>query len=452
MPATPGFLASLWQGTRAVLFLKPDPRRIDGGVAVLCGLFLFDVLLSVAVQWAALGGQARFNWWAVSSLFVELPFVLLAGWVAARRSLNGITPLTLPVLAIATGPLFTLIAYALNLLADDATWLTQWLYLLVVLWWALVLIVAYVRLVGRGTRRSGGGPLWIMVAALMYLLPHQSLILPARDDEGAPRHRASIEREDAFHAQATLLDEHLEVLKPQRSGVEDLYFVGFAGHAAEDVFYKELQVIGPLMNQRFDAAGRSLLLVNNPATVKQLPVATATHLRRALRGIAARINREEDVVMLYLTSHGSRNHQFDVSFWPLELDDLTPATLKTMLDEAGIKWRVIVVSACYSGGYIGPLKDEQTLIMTAADATHTSFGCGSESDFTYFGRALFDEELRKTRSFDQAFANAKLSIRQRELAQSLEPSNPQIAMGSLIADKLARMASRLDAADLKKSN
>jgi len=90
--------------------------------------------------------------------------------------------------------------------------------------------------------------------------------------------------------------------------------------------------------------------------------------------------------------------------------------------------------------------------MTAADATHTSFGCGSESDFTYFGRALFDEELRKTRSFDQAFANAKLSIRQRELAQSLEPSNPQIAMGSLIADKLARMASRLDAADLKKSN
>jgi hypothetical protein len=105
-----------------------------------------------------------------------------------------------------------------------------------------------------------------------------------------------------------------------------------------------------------------------------------------------------------------------------------------------------VVSACYSGGYVNPLKDEQTLVLTAADATHTSFGCGSASDFTYFGQALFDQELRQTHSFPQAFDRAKVSIRQRELKQGYTPSNPQIALGSLMADKLARMAARLDAA------
>jgi hypothetical protein len=449
MPATPGFLASLWQGTRVALFLKPDPRRVDAGVATLCALFVFDVLLSVAAQWLQMGGNARFNWWGVSTLFVELPFLLLAGWVAARRSLMGITPLSLPVLAIAGGPAYSLLSLAVNWLGAGSPVVLQWFYLLVVIWWGLTLIVAYVRLVGRGAVRSGGGTLWIVVAAALYLLPHQTLLMPARD-EAAPVYRASIEREDAFHAQATLLDEQLAALQPQRAGVEDLYFVGFAGYAAEDVFYKELQVIAPLLNQRFDTAGRSLLLVNNAQTVKTLPIASATHLRRALRGIASRINREEDVVMLYLTSHGSSNHEFSVSFWPLELEAITPATLKTMLDEAGIKWRVIVVSACYSGGYIGPLKDEQTLVMTAADATHTSFGCGSESDFTYFGRALFDEQLRNTRSFAYAFEQAKLTIRAREHEQGLEASNPQIAMGSLIADKLARMTARLDAAAPKK--
>lgn len=444
--AIPGFLASLWQGTRVALFLKPDPRRVNAGVAMLCALFVFNVLLSVAAQWLLMGGQVRFNWWGVSTLFAEMPFLLLAGWVAARRSLKGITPLSFPVLAIASGPAYTLAALVANWLGAGSPVVLQWFYLLVmVVWWGLTLIVAYVRLVGRGTLRSGGGAAWIMMAAALYLLPHQTLLLPARDDT-APPYRASIEREDAFHAQATLLDEQLAGLKPQRAGVEDLYFVGFAGYAAEDVFYKELQVIAPLMNQRFDTTGRSLLLVNNAQTVKTLPIASATHLRRALRGIAARINREEDVVMLYLTSHGSSRHEFSVSFWPLALDDITPATLKAMFDEAGIKWRVIVVSACYSGGYIGPLQDEQTLVMTAADATHTSFGCGSESDFTYFGRALFDEELRKTRSFPEAFDKSKLSIRAREQAQNLEPSNPQIAMGRLIADKLARMTARLDAA------
>ena len=84
--------------------------------------------------------------------------------------------------------------------------------------------------------------------------------------------------------------------------------------------------------------------------------------------------------------------------------------------------------------------------MTAADAKHTSFGCGSESDFTYFAKALFDEQLRQTYSFEKAFQQALPIIREREKAQREEFSNPQIAMGEAIRNKLAEIERRLGAA------
>jgi hypothetical protein len=374
-----GVAASLWQGVRAVFLLRPDVRRIDGSVMALCTLFVLQVAAAAACDLIWFDGQVRLNSGAVRGLFAELPFLLLAGWVAARRSVRGVGELAFPVLALAGYPVFSLLALVLFRLAAQQPALSWWLYYGLIAWWALALALAYVRLVGRGVARAGAGLVWVAVLAAMTFLPHADLFLPRQDADSEPPHQASVEREDALNAQATLLDDNLRMLQAQRPGIADLYFVGFAGHAAEDVFYKELQVIGPLMNQRFDTAGRSVLLVNNPRTVLQLPLATATNLRRSLRAISERINRDEDVVMVYLTSHGSRNHDFDVSFWPLELNDITPASLKAMFDEAGIKWRVIVVSACYAGGYIAPLRDDHTLVMTAADATHTSFGCGSES-------------------------------------------------------------------------
>ncbi|WP_084683783.1 C13 family peptidase [Psychromonas hadalis] len=50
-----------------------------------------------------------------------------------------------------------------------------------------------------------------------------------------------------------------------------------------------------------------------------------------------------------------------------------------------IKWKVIVVSACYSGIYIETLADEYTLVMTASNAEQPSFGCSNSANFTYFG-------------------------------------------------------------------
>ena len=119
-----------------------------------------------------------------------------------------------------------------------------------------------------------------------------------------------------------------------------------------------------------------------------------------------------------------------------------------MLADSGIKWKIIVISACYSGGFIEALKDDNTLILTASDATHTSFGCETDSDFTWFSKAYFDQALREQAqqgrySFTEAFERAKVLVAEREKAAGHEPSNPQMHLGSAMREKLKELEARL---------
>jgi hypothetical protein len=242
-----------------------------------------------------------------------------------------------------------------------------------------------------------------------------------------------------------LLRDAEERLQPERPGIEDLYYVGFSPYAAQDVFMKETIAVGKLMERRFDTAGRSMSLISHPQVVDQYPIATLTSLRLALQAVGRRINPQEDVVLLHLSSHGSADHELAVEFYPLQLQPIAPADVRAALDDAGIKWRIVVVSACYSGGFIDALKDTHTLVITASDATHTSFGCGNASAFTYFSQAYFDQGLRQTFSFEKAFTLARESIAKRERGERLEPSNPQMALGDAMRVKLPSLEKRLSA-------
>lgn len=147
-----------------------------------------------------------------------------------------------------------------------------------------------------------------------------------------------------------------------------------------------------------------------------------------------------------MTSHGASDFKLAAAHPPLQVDPMSPAELRTALDEAGIRHRVIAISACYSGGWVPPLAGDTTLVMTAADAEHTSYGCGARSELTFFGRAVFGEQLRKTHSFEQAFSAAVPVIRQREdeAGKSDGFSNPQISVGARIKPVLDALAKRLD--------
>jgi Peptidase C13 family len=244
-------------------------------------------------------------------------------------------------------------------------------------------------------------------------------------------------------AQSLLLDQLLEKLEDERPGVTDLYFVGFAPYGLQDVFRKDVEAAKKVMDERWGTAGRSIVLINNPQTLLTTPFATVTNLREALNEIGGTIDTENDVVMVYLASHGSHDHHLAAAQPPLSLVELTPAGLRQMLDDAGINWRIVVVSSCFSGGYIDPLKDDRTLVITASQSDRVSFGCGDRSEATFFGEAFFQQGLATADSFESAFEIAKKRVDEREKAKDYAPSsNPQIWMGDSMATKLKSLRVR----------
>ncbi len=223
--------------------------------------------------------------------------------------------------------------------------------------------------------------------------------------------------------QGRLLDEAIAAL-PASTAEAELYALTLAGDGSQSVFMREADYVGELLEQRFAARGR-ITLSNHRSHLASRPLATRESLRRAIEALAA-ASGPEDLVFIYLTSHGSREHALSLEQPRLQLNDLPAADLATLLQPLSGRHKVLVISACYSGGFIPALKDAKTLVMTAARADRVSFGCSEENDFTYFGRALFAEALQQTDDLEQAFALAKARVGEREQDEGFEASEPQI--------------------------
>ena len=446
-----GLLRNLRAGLRLVLFRRVDPLSFSATVEQLVALVLIDLLLGVLSDFAQFGPDGYINLWGLPAALFYLPLLLLAAYVVSRRTQDGSLALLIPIAVLAAGQYITVAGTVLGLLADLG-WvdlpepLSVLLYRGPQLWWLLTAGFAALCLT-RGEPRARlleAAIVAVVIATPLLLLPRAAIApLWMSDDGGGHAARSyAVASEDAFYAQPDILRRSLAALRPGRPGVEDIYFVGVAGYAGEDVFRDELKVVSRLFERRFETVGHSISLINNPGTTLQSPIASVTSLQRTLGRVGRVMNRDEDILFLYLTSHGSDDHRFALEFWPLRLRDLDAASLRGMLDRVGIKWRVIVVSACYAGGFIDPLRDDRTLVITAADAHHMSFGCGAESDFTYFGKAYFDQALRTTHSFTGAFDAARRSIEARERAEGRTPSNPQMYVGPEMARKLQQLEAR----------
>jgi hypothetical protein len=205
--------------------------------------------------------------------------------------------------------------------------------------------------------------------------------------------------------------------------------VAFGLFGDQSVFESEARGAAAIVASRFHATP---VIVR--ANTKQRNDATVEALAGALRSVALTMDSERDVLFLILTSHGSRD---GLAIKAGSRDDtLSPASLATMLAFTGVRHRVLVVSACYSGVFVPALAGPDTLVITAADADHPSFGCKDGAKWTYFGEAFFDTALRRTTSLREAFASARTLVRERERRDGFEPSNPQIAGGENVTPLL----------------
>ncbi|KOX99834.1 C13 family peptidase [Pseudomonas nunensis] len=229
--------------------------------------------------------------------------------------------------------------------------------------------------------------------------------------------------ESGLLAQGRLLDEALANVPASTPAVE-LYTLTLGGDGKQSVFLRESDYVANMLASRFGAYGQ-VRLVNHRDHLADRPMATRENLRRAAQTLAER-SGPEDLLFIYLTSHGTSEHELVLDQPRMELADLPADELAAVLAPLKNRDKIIVISSCYSGGFIPALKDERTLIMTASRADRVSFGCSEEANFTYFGDALFAQALNQTDDLEQAFKLAKATVAERELADNFEASEPQI--------------------------
>jgi hypothetical protein len=294
---------------------------------------------------------------------------------------------------------------------------------------------------------------WAVAAGLVLTRPAQAQVASQQATQAAQEHKPGqdqaqrsgqakldIDAEAVSRRQPLLLERAFAELEGTRADRPPrLFFVGFAGYGWEAVFKREALAVRALFDERFGTKGRSLVLVNHSSTVEGIALASPENLDRALQHIGGLMSRDADTLFLFLTSHGRKN-VFAVDMPGFAFDGLTPAALKAMLDRAGIKNRVVVVSACHSGSFIPTLADPTTLVIAAAHAERSSFGCEDRREWTYFGDAFFNRALRQERSFERAFRLARRTIGRWERQERLVHSLPQIAGGETLRPRLDELA------------
>lgn len=459
LPMPRGGLAWLREGMRVLALRAPRWQGLDAGPWTVAVLLLASYLVALAVPRALMTGSPQFLWQGILSGWTGIAVTTWLCWIAARSgartaSVHAASPSVVMALLLAAGLVCSLGTGAVLLglraaLGPGSDWpaaLSWGAWLLPLAWGWL----AQATLLGRV---AGPGPARAVVAVLLVIPPIVGAWLaPVRFWWPEPPASADLAQDvaevglpltdDSIARQARLFDAALRALSPPRPGRVNVYALTYAPNASEDVFMRESATVARTMRERFGADGHLLELVANRATSDSLPWATPTHLRGAIARMAAVMDRDRDVLFLHLTSHGGRDGRLAVDTWPLKTEPVTPVLLKRWLDEAGVRWRVVSVSACYSGSWIAPLAGDDTLVMTAADAEHTSYGCGKHSELTFFGRAMYQEALRKTWSFTEAHAWARQAIdaREKEAGKSDGYSNPQISEGVGIRPVLQRLA------------
>ncbi|MBA3772040.1 MAG: hypothetical protein H0X13_06020 [Ramlibacter sp.] len=449
--------AWLREGLRAGLLMRPRVAREQPTPVQVALLLLILWAVELGLARLEIAGPAQFDlrgwlapWWSTAALLLLAWWGLsgaragqaqpaslaawLALWMAAVMPANVVSQLL--GIAHAHG--------ALPMLGNSAT--AAWAVYLCLWAWTVAAVLLLFR--HFGVPRARIAVLGLGMVGLFALTAWQFPDRPWRADiaHAPAEQRAALQlSQSVFEAQQALWQRTVSGLAAERAGVVDVYGLVFAPFADEDVFLREGNMVAKVLAERFDAHGRVIHLANHPETTETHAWATPANLERAIEALATRMDREHDVLVVYLTSHGAKDFRLAAAHGPLQVDPVSPGELRRALDRAGIRNLVVAVSACYSGGWVGPLASDTTLVMTAADADHTSFGCGRLSELTFFGRALFDEQLRKTHSFEQAFAQAVPLIRQREVEAGKDDgfSNPQISVGDRIRPVLRELEQRL---------
>jgi Peptidase C13 family len=450
--------AAFWRST-------PNVRLVGLTGLLVCAAIL--IALRVALELAAVGTSGGFNPYGINAAVasIALEIAVAAAFIppgarttalSAMLILSGLAELASAAARLAVVEFAVAELIAARLPSLEAAGLVFHertvpfaIFAVVSLWWigAMVAVMKTFAPQPPFARVGRATALWAALLAVSALLPHAPIFVGRDFDirsanlwETLRTQLATAEAKSGptgfEQAQHALLAAEVAKLAPPQKGGTNIYALGIAGWAGQDVFLKELDGALAAMNAVLPIRGHWLRLVNHPETVENLPLANQRNFAAAVHALGQILDKESDVLLLLMTSHGQPSG-FALRLPSEVVSELTPQEVATVLNREGIKNRIVIVSACFSGTFVAPLANDNTIVLTAADAKNTSFGCAPERDWTYFGDAFFRQSLRPGRDFQHAFDNARVLIEGWELMDGARPSNPQAHFGPVLVSKLA---------------
>jgi peptidase C13-like protein len=435
-PAMPSLKQELLELLRLESHRSTNPDHLWGRDFTIALLAAFGVCLWIALDRLNYSDEATFYWYGLPSFGVVLLAVLVLSWMLSRLSSPRLPLRRAMLLVCACAPVVVI-----------ATWLlpksgpvVEWLIIAIAVGWVTQLLNKALRaFTGRYQLRAIMSSVVACVVMLFlgarYFLGPEVWYEP--DEQSQPTPQEDAARDALLFEQGTRIDAEIARMPAGDAGHPSTWFVGFAGDGSQRVFAGEIATAARVAAEKFATRGRELRLVNDQRDLEKYPLASGPALKHALLSLGRHMNRDNDVLFLALSSHGSEDGwltvtQEDLEYW----SQLGAGELRAMLDESGIRWRVIVVSACYAGSFIDSLRDDHTIVITAAAADRTSFGCSDENEITEFGAAFYRDALPKAANLRAAFEAARTLVAEREKADNREASDPQAWFGPLMEAKL----------------
>lgn len=240
-----------------------------------------------------------------------------------------------------------------------------------------------------------------------------------------------IDYETLWTAQPRLLAKAAAGLPPRRGRGPKVFTVSIAAGGSQAIFGREAAAMRDLFARRLGKGGSGLLLSNGAAHHTKVPLANRDNVAATLTAIGERFDPSRDLLVVYLTAHGGPDAALQTDLPDaFGLRSIDAPFLSEALGKAGIGRRIVIVSACFSGTWIGPLASPDTIVLTASSATRTSFGCDDRRQFTVFGAALLEGSLGKGASWREAFDLLQTEIIAQETQIGIPPSLPMASVGA----------------------
>jgi hypothetical protein len=402
----------------------------------IVAMALLALCLWIALDWLRAGPNANFMSWNIPALGSCVLMALGAAFIAARASAPNIPFRNAMYVVTAVTPLWIAVWWLINTKAGSAFPFMEPLLGL----YAFAYVALNLRRL-TGTWQVRATALLLVIFGLSYAADQHAywsasvwVPAPTEEEDYDSSHRKA---ESLLFDQRAKIDAAVQEFDATSGEAPKVFFVGFAGVASQRVFAEEIKFGAKIVAGRFDVKDRQLLLLNDRRDLTTFPLATVTSLAYGLKLIGQKMNPDRDILFLALSSHGSSDPELSVSNAALDLQRLNGEDLSAALQASGIKRRIIVISACHAGAFIPPLKNPDTIIITAAATDKTSFGCSDDRDLTYFGEAFYRDALPKAQNLQDAFEQAKEAIASREAQEHQKASDPQAYFGSDLQRVLA---------------